>query len=159
MLTVEWDCKTILELGTRTGESTTAFLLGAEITDGHVFSVDVNPCPAAAARVKEIGLEDRWTFLQTDDMDLPWDAVTHPWVQELDMLFIDTSHVYEHTVGELRKFEPWVRDGGVIVMHDPISFPGVLRAATELVAGRPDLRLYKYVHNNGLLVIFKGRRR
>ena len=34
------------------------------------------------------------------------------------MLFIDTSHAYEHTLAELRKFVPLVAPGGTVLLHD-----------------------------------------
>ena len=44
MLTVELNLKTILELGTRTGESTVAFLQAAKEIGGNVTSMDIDPC-------------------------------------------------------------------------------------------------------------------
>jgi predicted ThiF/HesA family dinucleotide-utilizing enzyme len=36
----------------------------------------------------------------------------------VDLLFIDTSHYYEHTLQELRTYVPRVRPGGTVLMHD-----------------------------------------
>ena len=71
---------------------------------------------------------------------------------------IDTSHTYEHTLKELQKYEPYVRIGGIITLHDTISFPEVMTAISDYVKNRRDLRVYNYLHNNGLAVIFKGKR-
>ena len=37
---------------------------------------------------------------------------------EVDVLFIDTSHLYEHTLQELHAFMPRVAPGGVGLFHD-----------------------------------------
>jgi predicted O-methyltransferase YrrM len=37
---------------------------------------------------------------------------------EIDVLFIDTSHAYWHTLEELRLYVPRVQPGGVVLMHD-----------------------------------------
>jgi predicted O-methyltransferase YrrM len=144
--TVDRKLRRILELGTRTGESTVALLTAAREVGGRVTSVDIEPCPAAEARVREAGLDRYWTFLRSDDLALEW---TEP----VDHLFVDTSHTYDHTVRELRKYEPFVAPGGVISMHDTTSHPDVWRAIEDHFRGRKDVRVFRYYHNNGLAVI------
>jgi cephalosporin hydroxylase len=56
-----------------------------------------------------------WTFVQGDDL--------HPSVQaalpaEADVLFVDTSHEYDHTLRECRAYLPRVAQGGVALFHD-----------------------------------------
>jgi predicted O-methyltransferase YrrM len=104
-------CKA-LELGVRGGCSTAAFLAGVEDSDGHLWSVDIaNPDPPAN------GWRDnpRWTFHLGDDLILG-DTDLLPAV--VDLLFIDTSHRYQHTLDELTLYGPRVRTGGVILLHD-----------------------------------------
>ena len=93
----------VIELGVRGGNSTAAFLDAAELYEGHVWSVDIADCP---------GEHERWTFIQGDDMDVV------DQLPECDVLFIDTSHHYEHTLEELKAYVPKVRDGGVVLLHD-----------------------------------------
>jgi predicted O-methyltransferase YrrM len=97
----------VIELGVRAGNSTAAFLLAAEENDGFVWSVDIHP-----PRVPWFGIE-RWQFIQGDDL---WIFDQLP--DEVDVLFIDTSHHYEQTVGELELYVPKVRPGGVVLLHD-----------------------------------------
>jgi predicted O-methyltransferase YrrM len=99
----------VLELGTRTGESTSAFLAAAEKTGGHVWSVDVDG-PQVPGHWLESAL---WTFTCGDDM-----AAVLPQPVHVDVLFIDTSHAYGHTIAELYKFVPRVMPGGVVLLHD-----------------------------------------
>jgi predicted O-methyltransferase YrrM len=148
MLTVELRLKTVVELGTRTGESTVALLFAAKECSGEVFSYDINDCPDAKRAVERYGLQGHWHFNRSDDLKVDWNG-------PIDHLYVDTSHTYDQTLRELQKFEPHVNHNGIITMHDPIAFPAVRAAATTYMKGRDDMRLYEYTNNNGLLVIFK----
>jgi predicted O-methyltransferase YrrM len=150
MLTIEFNLKTTLELGTAEGESTSALLYASKQIGGNVYSIDINPCQEARETIKNLALFDRWNFIQGDDLQVNWS-------KEIDHLFIDTSHEYNQTLEELRKYEPYVRSGGIITLHDIISCPEVFAAISEYTRNRNDLRIYKYFHNNGLAVIFKGK--
>ena len=148
LLTVELNLKNILELGTRTGESTIPFLLAAKELHGKLTSVDIDPCTNAKEKVKKLNLDQYWNFIQIDDLKLDWN-------EQIDHLFIDTSHTYDHTIAEFRKFEPFVKKGGLITLHDIVSCPPVLDAINDYISNRKDLRFYKFFHNNGLGVIRK----
>jgi len=113
--------KKVVELGTRTGVSTVAWLYGLADTGGHLWSVDIDVQPP-------IGQHENWTFVQGDDCtqetysQLPGDV---------DIVFIDTSHAYEHTLQELTLYRWLVRPGGKIVLHDTeLPYP-------EGVIGKP----------------------
>jgi len=122
----------VIELGTRTGVSTIAWLHALEATGGRLTSVDIDERPA-------IGDHDRWTFIQGDDCS---DAVLDQ-LEPADIVFIDTSHLYAHTVRELAAYLPLVRSGGLICLHDtelpipegapPRPLYPVKKAVTEFV--------------------------
>lgn len=104
----------ILELGTRTGNSTAAFLHGLQVKgSGLLMSVDLD-----VAQVPDDWWDiDRWTFLRGSDQDpLIISAIQSE--APYDILFIDTSHTYEHTLFELECYAPLVRPGGVVLLHD-----------------------------------------
>ena len=102
----------ILELGVRSGESTCAFLAALEQKQaGVLWSVDVHSPDVPAAWENF----DQWVFVRGDDMDSDVQARTPHLV---DILFIDTSHRYRHTLDELTVYGPRVRQGGVILLHD-----------------------------------------
>ena len=107
MLVEELDAQHVIELGTRTGVSTVAWLYGLEKTGGRLTSVDIDGRPP-------IGVHDHWTFIQGDDCDPDVLAQLEP----ADIVFIDTSHLYEHTVRELNLYRWLVKPGGVICLHD-----------------------------------------
>ena len=96
----------VIELGTRTGVSTIAWLYGLRGI-GRLTSVDIDPKPP-------IGDYEHWTFIQGDDLD---PAVIDK-LAPADIVFIDTSHHYEHTVAELATYRQLVKPGGRIVLHD-----------------------------------------
>lgn len=117
----------VLELGVRTGQSTSAFLAAAARVHGHVWSIDINP-PDVPGHWRTCGY---WTFRLGNDMDVS-PELEGGWPHRFDVLFIDTSHELLHTLGELRRFVPFVAPGGVVLCHD-----------TKLIDGRdPDARPY-----------------
>ncbi len=97
----ETDAKHVIELGTRTGVSTIAWLYALE-GKGKLTSVDLDPKP-------EIGDYDHWTFIQGDDLDMGW-------LESAEIVFIDTSHHYDHTVKELEMYRHLATKR--IVCHD-----------------------------------------
>jgi predicted O-methyltransferase YrrM len=107
-MVIHGDARKVIELGTRTGVSTIAWLYALEQTGGHLWSVDTDSQPP-------IGDYPHWTFIQGDDES---DAVLSQLPTEVDIVFVDTSHHYEHTLRELRLYRSQVRPGGLIVCHD-----------------------------------------
>lgn len=99
----------VVELGTRSGESTSAFLAALETTGGLLYSVDLDHPQVPM----DWFANPQWTFCQGNDLDLQ--AVLP---DEINVLFIDTSHTVEQTLAELRAFEPRVAPGGVVLCHD-----------------------------------------
>lgn len=115
----------VLELGCRTGNSTLAFLAGAEVSGGHVWSVDVDNVIARTDGMLPWKGESRWSFIYGSDMD---PGVYGLLPEVVDILFIDTSHEYEHTVRELELYVPRVAQGGVVLCHDTYltGWPGLV---------------------------------
>lgn len=106
-MVTERNAQHVIELGTRTGVSTVAWLYGLEQTGGHLTSVDVDERPA-------IGDWPNWTFHQTNDLDN--DLLRD--LPDADIVFIDTSHHYLQTRAELNIYRWLVKPGGLIVCHD-----------------------------------------
>ena len=104
----------VLELGTRTGNSAFAFLAAAEVVNGHVTSADIDRVTDYPPLSRLAGCP-WWTFVRGDDMH---PAVRAALPAEVDVLFIDTSHEYDHTLAELRAYVPRVAPGGTVLLHD-----------------------------------------
>lgn len=106
-LTLHANAQHVIELGTRTGVSTLAWLYALAQTGGRLTSVDLDAAPP-------IGKYPHWTFIQGDDMNPTILAGLDP----CDILFLDTSHHYRHTLLELHTYRWLVKPGGYIVCHD-----------------------------------------
>lgn len=133
-LVVSMGAQHVIELGTRSGVSTVAWLEGLRQTGGTLVSVDIDERP-------DIGDYPHWDFIQGNDLDPQVLAM----LDTADIVFIDTSHHYLQTVRELNVYHHFVRRPGLIVLHDtelpvpegaPRSDPKypVKRAVEEFVA-------------------------
>ena len=153
-LVVELDAQHVIELGTRTGISTIGWLWGLTHTGGHLTSVDLDVQPY-------IGDYDHWTHIQGDDMDPEIIAGLAP----AEIVFIDTSHTYDHTAAELEAYSKLVKPGGVIVLHDTENripepapprplFP--VRKAIKEFCKAHGLDWLNYPNNYGLGIIRMG---
>src|SRR6266566_8705318 len=80
-------CGNVLEIGVRTGISTSALLCGVEEHGGHVYSVDVDNCLIFAEH-------PQWTFLHKNSV-VEKESILAAIPKELDLLFIDGDHSYE----------------------------------------------------------------
>jgi cephalosporin hydroxylase len=100
----------LVELGVRSGESTCAFLAALEASDtGFLWSVDIDN-PSVPPEWFDLPF---WSFVKGDDI-----VVADELPRSIDLLFIDSSHQYQHTYDELNLYGDRVADGGVILLHD-----------------------------------------
>ncbi|EMA54578.1 class I SAM-dependent methyltransferase [Halococcus thailandensis] len=136
---------TIVECGVRSGESTFVFERVARLTDADVVSVDIE----ATSYTTDY---DGWQFVNADDVDFA--AAFEGWCDEndvdssIDVLFVDTSHRYEHTLAEIEAWFPHLSENAVVFFHDtnmqrfyrrkdrtrglsPIADRGVIRAIED----------------------------
>lgn len=103
-------CNTVTEFGTRTGVSTTAFAFAypAKLT---CYDIELHPdALALELLVRSAGVDMR--LIQADDLTIE--------IEETDLLFIDTWHVYEQLRQELKLHSDRVRH--FIVMHDTTTY-------------------------------------
>jgi cephalosporin hydroxylase len=74
--------------------------------------VDISPAP-------DLGAWPHWTHIQGDDLDVAATlAATGNRTDHAEIVFIDTTHHYVHTLAELHAYTPWVLNGGLILLHD-----------------------------------------
>ncbi len=108
----------MVELGTRSGESTRVLLAAASITQSKLLSIDRDDCGGL-----DLPFKNHWHFVQSDDVEFgktgfaDWCA-HHEMPPQIDLLFIDTSHWYEHTKKEIEIWSPFLSLDGTIILHD-----------------------------------------
>ena len=105
----------VLELGARRGNSTIAFLAGTAESGGRVWSCDLMDVRGLPGGIGMWAQSPSWRLTVGDDMN---PGVLAELPAEMDVLFIDTSHEYEHTLAECRAYVPRVKAGGVALFHD-----------------------------------------
>lgn len=111
-------CGHVIELGVRSGVSTSALLSAVQIRQyGCLVSIDIEMPTSPPLWA----YHTQWHFLQGDDLDPAIVAKAAVYFPEgINVLFIDTIHTYEHTLAELRTYGPMVRPGGKILLHDTL---------------------------------------
>lgn len=123
----------IVEIGTDIGESTQALLAAAELTGGHVWSVDINPDIKFKDLYAEQGGDGLWTFICGDSSA---QTVAAKVPGKIDVLYVDGDHRYNQVVAELKLYMPRVKGGGVALFHDtrfdPWAAPDVFRVDDAL---------------------------
>ena len=107
--------KLIVELGVRGGESTFVFERAAQLCDATLLSVDIEP----AGQLSDY---PKWHFVEVDDVE--FSNRFADWCQgkgvtsQIDLLFIDTSHLYEHTLQEITHWFPFLAPQAKVIFHD-----------------------------------------
>ena len=123
---VDSGAQTVVELGVRTGNSTVALLAGVVETGGYLWSVDIRLMPQEQYTPLKRAAGHAWSFIIGDDLavaDQVGDIIECPTFDGsstfvpagIDVLFIDSSHHYDHTLAELRLYGPRAT---TILLHD-----------------------------------------
>lgn len=141
-------CRSVVEFGVRTGQSTIALAAGLESGGGGTLrSYDI---AAASVDVPQSATVE-WTFQRADTSKLDL-------IEPCDLLFIDTLHNADQVEAEL-KHAAVVRR--YIVFHDVYLFAhrgenggGIIKPILEFLADNPEWQVLKYHHSEwGLLVL------
>ncbi len=152
-LVVDGKAQTVVELGVGEGESTIALLEGVYATKGHLVSVDTELCEEARIRMRAYELAGRWTFSRGDDVlfGQQW-----PKKKPIDLVFVDTSHEWDHPTRELEVWEPLVRPGGIMVFHETVTFmEEVWEPIKKYMEARTEYTWENYAHSHGLGILRK----
>jgi cephalosporin hydroxylase len=107
--------KLIVELGVREGDSLFVLERVASLCNSVIVSVDIEDCSRA-------GSYSKWHFIHKDDIILAkefesW-CIAREIDPQIDVMFIDTSHLYEHTVLEISSWFPLLSDRAKVLFHD-----------------------------------------
>lgn len=146
----------VTEFGVRWAESTTAWLLGIP-KKFTCYDIKVLPRLKTYLPIFEKWAKDNnidFKFIQADVLTID--------IEETDILFIDTFHVYNQLKRELELFHNKVRK--YIVLHDTETYgnigedgskPGLMQAISEFVS-ETEWKIKKiYKNNNGLVILEK----
>jgi hypothetical protein len=108
-------CELIVELGSGDGESTFVLERAARLWKARLISVDIEDR-------REVGSYERRIFVQRDDVvfasEFPFWCERQSIRPKIDILFIDTSHLYEHTVREIQCWFPYLAPRAKVIFHD-----------------------------------------
>lgn len=162
------ECEHITEMGVRSVVSTWAFLEGKP---KRLVSIDIQPCPIqlASQLAEEANID--FEFIQADTSNSELD------IEETDLLFIDTWHVYPQLKREFElhanKSKKYIilhdtttfgelgESGGSTLFIDPVTgrmdtqrLPGLWPAVEEFLQENKNWTIKeRFTHNNGLTVL------
>jgi predicted O-methyltransferase YrrM len=110
---VQKDAPTILELGTNKGLSTLMFLQAVKEKGGHVYSLDIEE------QYSDLTQSSDWTFICSDSTDVSGVLEQQPALKEgIDILLIDSLHKRSHIEKEFWGWEPYLKEGALIIFDD-----------------------------------------
>ena len=144
-------CNHVTEMGVRTGVSTRAFLnTNVELIS---YDIELNSDVVALFGVAK-GLGKRVQYIKADVLDIE--------IQETDLLFIDTLHIYEQLKQELKLHANKAKK--YIAFHDTYTYglrgeigndnKGLLSAIIEFLIDNPQWKFKTHqTNNNGLTIL------
>ncbi len=135
----------VVEFGVRKGVSTSAWLMAEP---KRVICYDINNCydnlKPHRGFAKEKGID--FQFITGDSRVVE--------IEEVDLLFIDTNHTYEHLTEELNHNGDKVRK--YIICHDTVSRYRCMRAVKDYIERNPQWQIKEHFeYNNGLTILEK----
>jgi cephalosporin hydroxylase len=105
----------VVELGSGDGESTCVLERIAKLWDAPLVSVDIED------RAEVGSYRHRW-FVKSDDIafasEFPAWCAAQGLPAKIDILFIDTSHLYDHTRAEIDAWFPYLNSRCKVIFHD-----------------------------------------
>lgn len=115
------DAKTVFEIGSGHFTFSRAILKALEQNKGHLYTCDPKP-------------QIQYSHPQMTQYPITSDNILTTWQRRIDLLLIDGNHTYHQVKTDFTNFYPYVRTGGLIILHDinVNSAPGVKKLWTEL---------------------------
>ena len=101
----------VFEIGVRAAQSTRSILSALkESGQGKLYSCDVKDY---SNRVIPEDLKERWDYKV-----MPSGDYVKEWKLPIDILLIDGAHDYDNAKLDFDNYSPFVKEGGLILMHD-----------------------------------------
>jgi len=101
---------TLLEIGRKHGGSTV--IMASALTFGRLFSIDIVDHSEVKDNIKEVS--SKIILLTGDSKEIEWDIT-------IDLLFIDGDHSFRGVQSDVRKFTPFIKPNGYLILHDAIG--------------------------------------
>lgn len=154
----------VVQLGHYAGYSTlmTGFMLRKLGAKAALYTIDIDKrmCEFTHTWVVRAGLSDVVKVVCSDSAAPEQPTLAKAYLGKApELLIIDSSHIYEHTVRELDSWYPAMRPGGFILCHDSSEFArqfdatgkgGVLRALDEWRGKHPEVSSINVVNGAAL---------
>lgn len=137
--------KRVVEIGT--GAGWTTLTLALDDPERHVTTYDPTDWERERyTRLVAASVRDRVDFVRALGSAGPLE----PKMEQVDLLYIDSSHEREQTIEEVAAWLPYLTPGAPVVFDDfdHPSYPGVSEAVRELgLPGEQEASLFVYRHN------------
>ena len=111
---------TILETGMCFGTTTRYFLVRTIKYGGELHTFEVAIRDKFKETMQELSLWDK--------INLHGHSIKDHWNKDIDVLFIDSEHALENTLGEYIRFREWLKAESIIGFHDTNCCAGVIKA-------------------------------
>lgn len=149
---LEHNAQIVLELGVGAGKSTKCILSAIEKTGGRLYSCDQTLYKNVIEEIRKLNFDTIWQYLVSNDLKFldEWDKS-----MKADLIFIDTTHGYDHTLQELSLCSTIIKQGGEILLHDTKLHPDVLWAAIDFIRTHREFELNELGGHYGLGCIRK----
>jgi len=128
--------KALVEIGARTGTSSTILGAVARRHGGMLYSIEVNPAPTWSENVRRFGVSEFTRLIQARS---PQVDVTRLPFANIDYLLLDGDHRIESVLADYCFWSRLVRSGGRIAFHDYLSQDGVKSAVAEILRTDGDM--------------------
>lgn len=143
-LVVALQAKTVVEIGTGCFISGAKFVEGLEQTDGLLVTCDIqnhkdlirdNP------NVPKEQLPDPNSFDHVEYLQCTSTELREHWESPIDILYIDGDHTYQGCKKDYDMFYPFVRKGGLILIHDTLFYKDIIGKFFDEVKGEAGVNL------------------
>lgn len=128
--------KTLVEIGARTGTSSTILGAVARRHGGMLYSIEANPAPTWPENMRRFGVAEFTRLIQVTSPQI--DATMLPFTA-IDYLLLDGDHRIESVLADYCYWSRLVRPGGRVAFHDYLSQDGVKRAVSEILRTDGDI--------------------
>lgn len=147
--------KNVVEIGCFVGVTSSHIAKALDILKGeyNLFCIDIDKryLDITANNLKTLGLFYGFHPILGKSLD---QNVLNTIPDNIDLIYIDSSHEYENTIQEIEIYSQRLTTSGCLVLHDSVQWPGVRNAVTKF--GKIyDLMTFATSRGNGVTVMMR----